>query len=416
MLLYFEDYKKMKKMGRVLMIASVASMIDQFVMSNIILLKKMGYDVDTAANFREGNTCTKKKVQNLKKVLKSMGVNCYQIDFDRKVTDLRAGLRAFRQLDHVLKGRSGSVNEMHHPDSGKTGIYSFVHIHSPIGGVIGRIVAKKNGIRTIYTAHGFHFYTGAPKVCWLFFYPVEKGLSWFTDVLITINREDFMRARRRFHAKKTVYIPGIGLDIEKYRNVKTDRNTKRKELGIENSDIMLLSVGELNENKNHKTVIEALGQIQKSVPRISGCLHYFIAGRGCLHQELARLAERQGVQLHLLGFRDDVPQLLKAADIFLLPSRREGLNVGLMEAMASGLPCIVSDIRGNRDLIQRIYRVPGMSVSAWRDRIVDLVFETLLGDSRAKADQAHETVIQRISLERVLKMNRKIYEKEIFSV
>ncbi len=347
-----EDDASSKYAKAVLIVASVASMIGQFNMPNIKLLVKLGYSVDVAANFIDGSTCTDRKITMLMETLDALSIDCYQIDFNRNVLNIKDAVKAFDQLHCVICGIAEPVNRKRHHKICKNRKYDFIHAHSPIGGVIGRIAAKIHGIRTIYTAHGFHFYNGAPLKNWLIYYPVEWQLSRITDVLITITREDYKRAKKKFYAGKTVYIPGIGIDVGAYAGTEVNREAKRCSLGAGSGDIILLSVGELNKNKNHKAVIEALGAIRKLHPALSCHLHYCIAGRGRLHNELIKLADALGVNLHLLGYRDDVPELLKASDIFVLPSVREGLNVSLMEAMASGLPCIVSDIRGNRDLIE----------------------------------------------------------------
>lgn len=341
-----------KKKNCVLIIASVASMIDQFNIPNIKLLMELGFDVDIAANFDKGNTCTDMRIRELIRQLDELCVDCYQIDFDRKAVNILTDIKAFRQLSGVLKGIEVNVNAKRHHRITPNNGYEFIHAHSPAGGLIGRIAARKYHIRTIYTAHGFHFYQGACVRNWFLFYTAEWLLSWITDVLITINKEDYQIALEKFHAKKTVYLPGIGVDVHKMQSQLSDKEKKRKELGLKNDDIMLLSVGELNKNKNHEMVMKALGKIKNADSRVSNRLHYFIAGKGSMYNKLAKIAKIEEIHLHLLGFRSDVPELLKAADIFLLPSRREGLNVGLMEAMACGVPCVVTDIRGNRDLVR----------------------------------------------------------------
>lgn len=349
---------------KVLIVASVASMIDQFNKPNIKLLESLGYDVDVATNFKDPGTITLDRCKELMHWLADHNVDCYQIDFDRNVADVKADKAAFDEMDRVFKGLStpistvtqfedGSVRteagERHHTEDR----YAFMHCHSPIGGVVGRIIAHKNHVKSIYTAHGFHFYDGAPLKNWLFFYPVEKELSRITDVLITINKEDYKRAKDKFYAKKTVYVPGVGVDVKKFQNVSAsiDREKKREELGVKNSDILLLSVGELNENKNHSVVIKALGELEKSGKLEGNHIVYMIAGTGDKREELEALAKEESVNLRLLGFRRDVSELLTAADLYILPSIREGLNVSLMEAMASGTPCLAGKIRGNADLI-----------------------------------------------------------------
>ena len=330
----------------VLIVVSVASMVDQFLMPNVRLLLDMGYNVDIATNFVHGSTCSDEQIWKLLNVLDALFVDCYHIDFSRDMADLSSHIKSVRQLNSVVKGNAKPLNQTKHHIIDSDHTYNLIHSHSPMGGVIGRYIARKHRIRSFYTAHGFHFYKGAPVKNWLLYYTIESIFSNITDVLITINTEDYLRARTSLHAEKVAYIPGVGVDIEKYRDIKIDRNAKRAELGIRPEDTMLFSAGELNRNKNHRIVIEAISMLEKRDD-----VHYFIAGKGDLYGELISLAERKNVNLHLMGFRDDVPELLKASDIFLLPSMREGLNVGLMEAMASGLPCLVSDIRGSRDLI-----------------------------------------------------------------
>lgn len=223
--------------------------------------------------------------------------------------------------------------------------YNLIHCHSPVGGAICRLAAKgerKKGTKVIYTAHGFHFYDGAPLKNWMIFYPVEKWLSKFTDVLITINQEDYKRAGRKFQAKQTVYVPGIGVDTEKFAPCQSKRVKIREELGLKNSQIMILSVGELNENKNHESVVRAIAGLN---------LTYVIVGKGELKEKLESTAKECGVDLRLMGFCTNVSDFYDAADVYILPSIREGLNVSLMEAMASGLPVACGKIRGNTDLI-----------------------------------------------------------------
>lgn len=319
-------------MRKMLMLASVASMIDQFNMPNIKLLSEMGYEVHVGCNFKKGNTCPEEKIEELKKTLEKMQIRYFQIDFSRNVFKINEILKSYKQVKSLMEKEQ----------------YEFIHCHSPIGGVVGRIAGHATGTKVIYTAHGFHFYKGAPLLNWILYYPVEKWLSKYTDILITINKEDYKRAKEKFHAKRTEYVPGVGIDVEKIQAVQVDREAKRRELGIGKDDFFLLSVGELNKNKNHEVVIRAIAELKN--PKIK----YAICGKGPLKEYLEELAVKLGVrnQLFLLGFRTDVIEICKSADVFVFPSKREGLSVALMEAMACGLPCVVSRIRGNVDLIR----------------------------------------------------------------
>ena len=233
----------------------------------------------------------------------------------------------------------------------KQNTYEFCHCHSPIGGVVARIAGHRTRTKVIYTAHGFHFYQGAPVMNWLVYYPVEKMLSRWTDVLITINHEDYARAKKKFHAGKTYYLPGIGIDLERFHVGDAETiQQKRQELGLQPEDVFLLSVGELSDRKNHVVVIEAMKQLVQRHPQ----LRYFICGQGEKKQELQQLIRKYHLEDHvkLLGFRTDVAELCQAADVFVFPSKQEGLPVALMEAMACGVPVVCSRIRGNDDLVE----------------------------------------------------------------
>lgn len=229
--------------------------------------------------------------------------------------------------------------------------YDIVHCHTPIAAAITRIAARrtrKNGTKVIYTAHGFHFYKGAPLKNWLIYYPVEKLCAHFTDILITINKEDYALAKRKLKAKQIEYVPGVGIDTERFSECVINKAEKRKELGVPEDSMLLLSVGELNKNKNHETVIKALAKLHN--PNI----YYLIAGKGGLEDYLNELIENLDLKnnVKLLGHRADIAELYKVADICVLPSIREGLPVAVMEGMAAGLPLIVADNRGTRDLCQ----------------------------------------------------------------
>lgn len=322
-------------MKKALQVASVASMIDQFTMPNINILQELGYEVDVAANFDFGSTSSKERVEEFQKELKAIDVNVFNLLFNRKIFD-KSNIQVYKQLKKVIDENN----------------YEVIHCHSPIGGVITRLAARKarkKGTKVIYTAHGFHFFKGAPLINWLVYYPVEWICSWLTDVLITINKEDYSLAQKRMRAKEVCYVPGVGVDTEKFNDIQVDRQAKRRELGLADDATILLSVGELNKNKNHEVIIKALSSIDSTK------IYYCIAGKGELESYLKELVSALGLdeKVHFLGFRKDVKDIYRVADIFCFPSYREGLSVALMEAMAAGLPVICSQIRGNVDLVKQ---------------------------------------------------------------
>lgn len=319
---------------KVLLIASVASMIDQFNMPNIRLLQEMGYEVHVACNFKDGNTCNDRRIHILRQILQKMRVRVHQWDCPRRIFPIRKCVDACRQLCGLL--------DRH--------LFVWVHCHSPVGGALARIAAHRARIPVMYTAHGFHFYKGAPFQNWLLYYPVEKLLAHWTDVLVTVNREDYRYAVRHLRAGRIYHIPGVGVDTEKFAGSVPSTQSRtlfRQTFDIPKDAWVLLSVGELNEGKNHRFVISALAAIQRQD------VYYLICGQGAMGESLQHYADSLGVssRLRLAGYQENMPWIYQNVDIFIFPSMREGMPVALMEAMAAGLPCIVSDIRGSRELV-----------------------------------------------------------------
>ncbi|HNW85656.1 MAG TPA: glycosyltransferase family 4 protein [Candidatus Limiplasma sp.] len=225
--------------------------------------------------------------------------------------------------------------------------YALVHCHTPVGGMLARLAARasrKKGTRVLYTAHGFHFYSGAPVKNWLLYYPAERYLSRDTDLLITINREDYARAQR-FHARQTALVNGVGVDLARFQSP-VDRSAVRDALGLSDADSVVITVGEHIPRKNHEACLRAVAALRG--------VTLLFCGVGELTGALQSLAEELHItdRVRFLGFRADVAALLAASDVFLFPSFQEGLPVSLMEAMAAGLPCVVSRVRGNEDLIE----------------------------------------------------------------
>lgn len=285
--------------------------------------------------------------------------------------------------------------------------FDIVHTHTPVGGVLTRFAARdarKSGTKVLYTAHGFHFYEGAPIQNWLLWYPVERFMSRFTDVLITINNEDFERAKR-FARCRVEYVPGVGIDLSKFA-IAGCRDEKRIELGISDNSFALLSVGDLIPRKNQAAIVRALPLLPKNVK-------LYICGDGQERDNLLRLANELEVmdRVSLLGFRDDIAEIVAACDCLVFPSIHEGLPVSVMEAMASGLPVIASSIRGIfPDLLEDgesglvLRDVTSQSIAA---AILQLMDDYLLRDRLARC--AAESVRQ-FDLKEALNAINDIYE------
>lgn len=315
-------------MKKILFVTHNGRFLVQFELNDIRILQDMGYEVHCATNFKGESMRV-----DAEQTLKEHGVICHQIDIERSPLKMWQNTRAYSQLKSLLR----------------SGDFAGVHCHTPMGGVIGRLAASATHTApVIYTAHGFHFYKGCPLKNRLIYQTAETFLARYTDAQITINQEDFAAAQKFPLRGKAYYVPGIGVDVKKISSAQVDRATKRAELGIPQDAFVFISVGELNENKNHATVIRTLAKAD--IPNS----YYLICGEGKLKQQHFELAQKLGIseKVKLLGFRTDVSEILRACDCFVFPSFREGLSVSLMEAMAAGLPCIASRIRGNVDLLE----------------------------------------------------------------
>ena len=281
-----------------------------------------GHEVDIACN---------DSVSKVSEFFGELGCKVYSIATSRSPLN-KDNIIAIKQIRELVQNKK----------------YNIVHCHTPIAAMCTRLACRKvrkQGTRVFYTAHGFHFYKGAPLKNWLMYYPMEKICSYWTDVLITINTEDYALAKKKMKAKKVEYVPGVGIDLQKFNEVLVDKEAKRQEFGIPKDAILLLSVGELNENKNHQIIIRAMAELMNLK------YHYIIAGKGGKLEELKKLAEELDLSnnIHLLGFRNDINELCKIADIFCFPSYREGLGLAAIEAMACGLPLVTSNVHGIND-------------------------------------------------------------------
>lgn len=305
-------------MKKILFVASVVKVhIMVFHLPYLKWLKDNGYEVHVAAK----NDYINKSDLNIPYCDKF-----HDIDFSRKPYSYK-NIKAYFQLKEIIKKEK----------------FDLMHCHTPIGSAIGRLAAKEYKdpkLKVLYTAHGFHFYKGSSIINWLLYYPLEYYLSNYTDVIFTINDEDYQVAKR-MKANKNILIPGIGIDVNKIQeNITINKRNC-------NDVITLISVGELNKNKNHRVVIESLANFTTKK------FKYLICGEGPELESLKKLVTKYRLNdhVHFLGFRTNVLEIVSKADIFVFPSYREGLSVSLMESMALGLPVIASNIRGNRDLI-----------------------------------------------------------------
>ena len=285
-------------------------------------------------------------------------ITFYDQNIYRSIFDIKNNWEAYKRLCKML--------EMY-PD------IEIIHCNTPIGGVIGRLCGKKYKKKVIYTVHGFHFYKGAPFLNRTLFKWIEQWMAHYTDVLITINQEDYQAAQKLSLKRggKVVYIPGIGINSSLFDEVSVDPISKKQDIGVPAKASLCIGVGDLNDNKNVVTMIKAIAKTPKSV-------HLALCGCGPMEKYLKDLCQSLFVEdrVHFLGFRRDISELYKASDMLLMTSKREGLPRTTMEAMCAGIPCLCSNIRGNTDLIDEGkggYLVSPLDADAFAKAISDLI-------------------------------------------
>lgn len=262
----------------------------------------------------------------------------FEIEFERSPFKI-SNIKAYKELKKII-------------DEGN---YDIIECNTPVASVLTRMATKKtrkqNNTRVIYIAHGFHFYKGAPLINWLTFYPVEKHLSKYTDDLITINEEDFEFAKDKMKAKRVHHIHGIGVNEERFSKEvsMTERKELREKLKLHDNDFVLFFAGELNKNKNQIMLIDAMKDLVKENPRIK----LLLAGDGVLKEHYENKIREYNLEenVHLLGYRNDVPEILKAVDLYVSASKREGLPLNILEAKCAGVPIIITETRGQKELV-----------------------------------------------------------------
>lgn len=367
-------------MKKLLIVSTLGRQFFLFEAANISALKGLGVEVHGAANLADED----------KERLDAVEIVKHHVDMNRSPISL-SNLRAFFQLLTLMRREQ----------------YDAVHCHAPVGGVLGRLAARLAGVPVaIYTAHGFHFYRGAPVINWILYFPVEHLLARITDAIITVNNEDCTRATRSLPAKQVWRIDGVGVDISRYMRAH-NRTAKRRELGLPEEAVVFVSIGELNVGKNHELTLRSFAMVRDTSS------YLLICGRGKERALLEALAWQLGVEerVQFLGYRADIPDILGASDIYISASRREGLPLSCVEAMASGLPVLCSRVRGHVDLVE-----DGLSGRLFdpsnANELADMMDELANSDScRSAMGRTSLEKAQAYDLSRVESAMRSVYSR-----
>ena len=372
-------------MKKVLFTATVDSHILQFHLPFLKLFKEKGYEVHVATNGDEEIPYCDVK---------------HKISFERSPLKIN-NLKAIKQLKKVCESEK----------------FDIIHTHTPMGSVVTRLAAKssrkKYHTRVIYTAHGLHFFKGAPIINWLLFYPVEKYLSKYTDTLILINKEDYDRCKRKFKKCKDIqYVPGVGIDEEKFNfeMTKKEKLELRKSLGLKEKDFVMIYPAELNKNKNQGMIINAIEELSKKYKDIKVILPGVDSYNGYYQQ----LVKEKGLEEYIkfLGYRKDIPKLLKISDTALATSYREGLPLNVMEAMYEGLPIIATDCRGQNELVKD--HINGYLITIGdQSRFTECVEKLYLSrNDNDRFGEQSKYIVKEYLLDKIIAKLEKIYFKK----
>lgn len=367
---------------KVLLTATVQSHICQFHRPLVEMLHQHGCEVHVAArdNLAEKNGLQLDFVEKV-----------YNVPFSRspKSTD---NIRAYKEVKKIIE----------------EGEYDIIHCNTPMGGIVTRLAARKarkRGTKVFYTAHGFHFYKGAPKKNWLVFYPIEKCFAHITDQLITITNEDYKLASEKFHSQVS-HIHGVGVNEKRYYPVSKEEQLElRKELGFTPGQKIILCIGELLPNKNQKMAIRMMPKIVEKVPTAQ----LLIAGNGSEKEHLEQEVITAKMQEHvkLLGYCTCLEKYQRIADVLVACSKREGLPLNLVEAMLSGNPVVATKNRGHRELIcegENGYLVD--DVDQMTEQVIELLITPL---KRNEMGSNAKTFAEQYGFETVKKELEKIY-------
>lgn len=373
----------MQNLKKVLFTATVDSHILSFHIPFLKWFKSRGYEVHVASNGNSHIPFTDVK---------------HNIPFSRSPIK-KDNITAYKQLKRII-------------DTNK---YKLIHCHTPVGGVLTRLAARaarKNGTKVLYSAHGFHFFKGASIINWLVYYPIEKLLSNYTDCLITTNDEDYYKVANNFHSKVIRLVNGVGIDLNDFKPQTLETKSKfRTKYGYNENDFILMFAGELSYRKHQDLLINVIGILKYNLPNIK----LLLAGTGDLLEQYQVLVKQLGIEenVHFLGYRDDLGDIMHLSDIAVSSSRQEGLPVNVMMAMAIGLPLIVTDCRGNHDLVTHGKNgyITGINDIEDFACLVKTLYESK--DLRKSFGENSLDLIKTYSLENIIKQMEMIYERYI---
>jgi len=292
--------------------------------------------------------------------------------------------------------------------------YDIIHTHTPMGAAVTRLASikyrKNNDVKIIYTAHGFHFYKKCPLINWLIYYPVEKTLSKYTDLIITMNEEDYKFAKKHFKTN-IEYIPGIGFDEQKFnKKLSNIEQQKLKEkLNIDKYAYIISYVAEINKRKRQTYLLKTIKKM-KLTNEV-----FLLIGDEQNSKKLKKYVKKNNLQEHVkfIGFQENVGNYLDISNLIISVSSQEGLPLNIMEAMYKNKPIIVTNCRGNIDLIKNNINGIVVDIKNQKQLIESISFLKHNNSYAKKLGEHNKKIINQYSINNVLPIMENIYNREI---
>ncbi|MBG9614829.1 glycosyltransferase family 1 protein [Bacillus cereus] len=373
-------------MKKALIVTTVSPTITSFLIPSIDLLINKGYKVEVATNILDGSF--------RQKIPEEVVIN--HIPFSRNIKSLD-NIKAYFKMKKLLKKNN----------------YSLIHTHTPIASFLTRKASVKNE-NIIYTAHGFHFNENGSGVTNSIYKMIEKVSAKKTKRLVVINKDDYEEAKNLISINKVRHIKGVGVDMDEYNPEILTSNEKDKlkyELGIKPNMKVITHIAELNENKRQIDTILAA----KKLRAIYGSeFVVLLVGRGPLSEYVLDQITQFGLENHVkcLGYRRDINNILSITDVGLLVSLREGLPKSVMEMMAMKVPVVLTNIRGNRDLVHN--NKNGILVDIKSPEQIAIGCEKIMLDSDLAEkfrQESYKRMLEEYSLEKVMVDLEKLYDE-----
>ncbi|MFJ8526933.1 glycosyltransferase [Bacillus sp. NPDC094106] len=372
-------------MKKVLIVTTISTTVTAFLIPHIKLLENMGFQVEIATKIIGDE-------RKFRSILK--GYEVYNLPFSRSVKSLE-NVKAYKQMKKLISETD----------------YNFIHVHTPIASFLTRLASKKN-TKVIYTAHGFHFNENGSFVTNTVFKLAEKIGALKTDKLIVINKDDYKSGGEIISPTKLRYIKGVGVDMHQYNLQVIDLEAKlklKKELGIKEDSKIITHIAEFNDNKRQLDIVLAAKELIK---KYGDKFVVLLVGTGKMLGDIKNKIKELGLDHNVkcLGFRNDVNQILSITNVGLLVSLREGLPKSVMEMMAMKVPVVLTNIRGNRDLVENSKNGFLVDVKS-PQQIAECCYSILTNSKLAEnfKESSYKKMLEEYSLEKILHELKQVY-------